>query len=107
MDLDLDPLVVDVGMNLDVSPKQSLDVPNEVKARDDVLKALQLHSAVAAAAAVVAVVAEHWPYSVDAAVAVVFAVVAVVVGSEQLDAKTSVRLHHSSFDQMVVVVVDV
>jgi len=106
MDLDLDPLVVDVGMNLDVSPKQILDVPNEVKARDDVLKALQLHSAAAAVVAV-AVVAEHWPYSADAAVAVVFAVVAVVVGSEQLDAKTSVRLHHSSFDQMVAVVVDV
>jgi hypothetical protein len=107
MDLGPDPLVVGVGMNLDVLPKRILDVPNEVKARDDVVMAWQLHFVAAAvAAAAVVVVAEHWPYSVDAAVAVVFAVVAVVVGSGQLDAKTSVRLHHSSFDQMVAVVID-
>jgi len=39
MDLDLDPLVVGVGMHLDVLPKRILDVPNEAKARDDALMA--------------------------------------------------------------------
>jgi hypothetical protein len=39
MDLDLDPLVGGVDMNLGVLPKRILDVPNEVKARDDVLMA--------------------------------------------------------------------
>jgi hypothetical protein len=108
MALGPDPPVLGVGMNSDVSPKRILDVPNEVKARDDVVMAWQLHFVAAAvvAAAVVVVVAEHWPYSVDAAVAVVFAVAAVVVGSEQLDAKTLVRLPHSSFDLMVAVVID-
>jgi len=53
----LNPPVTDVGIDLDVSPKRILGVPNEAKARDDVLKASQLHSAVVAAAAVV--VAEH------------------------------------------------
>ena len=55
----LNPPVMDVGIDLDVSPKRILGVPNEVKARDDVLKASQLHSVAAVVAAVVAVVAEH------------------------------------------------
>ena len=53
----LNPPVMDVGTDLDVLPRRILGVPNEVKARDDVLKASQLHSAVVVAAAVV--VAEH------------------------------------------------
>jgi len=35
----LNPPVMDVGIDLDVSPKRILGVPNEVKAKDDVLKA--------------------------------------------------------------------
>jgi len=57
--MDLNPPVMDVGIDLDVLPRRILDVPNEVKARDDVLKASQLHSAVAAAVVVAVVVAEH------------------------------------------------